>query len=328
MKTIKQKLKDSQIVLFFRIVFEKLMEVPLLAKYIANGNRMGDKRKLLTDLTIRSHAIEKGMSIGNVKIGFGQQKVLCLINDLKHYIKLGGEGTIVNDTCSIINQYLKYNEGLGADMKKVRLSYEKFIADYGLDFSSCLGGGIMRLSLSDENAKKKLPFEEFSQCRHSIRDFGNTPISDDVIRKALKMCEHTPSACNRQTWKIYIYKNKEKRDELFTLQLGCNGFSEDMQYGILICGDIRGYNIHELYQLYVDGGLYGMNLLYALHYLGVATIPLTMAHKRSHMKMIKKKLDIPENEMPVLLIGVGSYKDEYKVAVSERKPFEQYCCFI
>lgn len=144
----------------------------------------------------------------------------------------------------------------------------------------------------------------------------------------MKLCEHTPSACNRQSWKIYIFKDREKRQELFNLQLGCNGFSEDMQYAILICGDIRGYNINELYQLYVDGGIYSMNLLYALHYLGVAAIPLTMAHKKSRTKLIKKRLDIPENEMPVLLIGVGSYKEQYKVAVSERKSFEEYCKFI
>ena len=32
-----------------------------------------------------------------------------------------------------------------------------------------------------------------------------------------------------------------------------------MQYAILICGDIRGYNINELSQVYVDGGIYAMN---------------------------------------------------------------------
>ena len=190
------------------------------------------------------------------------------------------------------------------------------------------GGGIIRLHHSEETIKRNLPFGEFSQSRHSIRDFGKEPVSEETIRKALKMCERTPSACNRQTWKIYIYKDKEKRQELFNLQLGCNGFSEDMQYAILICGDIRGYNINELYQMYVDGGIYSMNLLYALHYLDVAAIPLTMAHKKSRTKLIKKKLNIPENEMPVLLIGVGSYKEQYKVAASERKPFEEYCRFI
>ena len=326
--TIKEILKNSQTVLFMRIVHEKLLEVPLLAKYIANGNRMGDKDKLLTDLTIRAHAIEKGMSIGNVKIGFGQQKVIALLNDLNRYLGLGGAKEFVAETCSIIIKYLIFNEELGADMSKVRMAYRNFMSSNGIIGSACSGGGILRLRLSEEQTKAKLSFGEFSQSRHSIRDFGEKPVNEQLIREALKLCEHTPSACNRQSWKIYIFKDKEKRQELFNLQLGCNGFSEDMQYAILICGDIRGYNINELYQLYVDGGIYSMNLLYALHYLGVAAIPLTMAHKKSRTKLIKKRLDIPENEMPVLLIGVGSYKEQYKVAVSERKSFEEYCNFI
>ena len=97
-----------------------------------------------------------------------------------------------------------------------------------------------------------------------------------------------------------------------------------MQYAILICGDIRGYNINELSQVYVDGGIYAMNLLYALHFENIAAIPLTMAHKQRQMRLIKKGMGIPENEIPVLLIGIGSYKNEYKVAVSERQNHKSY----
>ena len=35
-------------------------------------------------------------------------------------------------------------------------------------------------------------------------------------------------------------------------------------------------------------------------------------------------MDIPKYEMPCVLIGVGTYKDEYKVAVSKRKDFMEY----
>ena len=144
--TIKEILKNSQTVLFMRIVHEKLLEVPLLAKYIANGNRMGDKDKLLTDLTIRAHAIEKGMSIGNVKIGFGQQKVIALLNDLNRYLGLGGAKEFVAETCSVINKYLLFNEELGADMSKVRMAYRNFMSSNGIIGSACSGGGYFKAS--------------------------------------------------------------------------------------------------------------------------------------------------------------------------------------
>lgn len=138
------------------------------------------------------------------------------------------------------------------------------------------------------------------------------------------MCERTPSACNRQSYKIYVYKDESLKNRIFKMQGGCNGFYEDMQIAILICGDQRGYNINELHQVYVDGGIYAMNLLYALHYEGLAAIPLTMGQKQGKIALIKKEMDIPEYEMPCVLIGVGSYKDEYKVAVSKRKDYMEY----
>ena len=61
-----------------------------------------------------------------------------------------------------------------------------------------------------------------------------------------------------------------------------------------------------------------------MHYEGLAAIPLTMAQKQGKLAHIKKVMDIPEYEMPCVLIGVGSYKDEYKVAVSKRKDYMEY----
>lgn len=46
----------------------------------------------------------------------------------------------------------------------------------------------------------------------------------------------------------------------------------------------------------------------------------------SHKK-IKQEMNIPGNEIPVLLIGVGTYKDDFKVAVSHRYSYKQYVKF-
>nr|WP_298671524.1 hypothetical protein [uncultured Prevotella sp.] len=42
-------------------------------------------RKLATDLHIRAHALEKGMSIGNVRVGFGKKKALSLLDDIDSF---------------------------------------------------------------------------------------------------------------------------------------------------------------------------------------------------------------------------------------------------
>lgn len=315
-------LKNSRAVLFFRLLHEKWLEVLVLMKYIANGNRYHDQNKFHTDLTIRTHALEKGMSIGSVRVGFGQPKALALLDDLQHYLSLGGEKAFVSESCSIINKYILFNEQLGADMINVKSKLHEFCETNDINLSDM--GGIYILDKHTTDLKSKGTFDVFSQSRFSVRDFGSERIPLEWIEKALALAEKTPSACNRQSWKIHVYSNEMLRNRIFSLQGGCKGFSEDMQYAILICGDIRGYNINELSQVYVDGGIYAMNLLYALHFEDVAAIPLTMAHKQNMIKRIKREMGLPENEMPILLVGVGSYKESYKVAVSQRYNYKVY----
>lgn len=44
-------------------------------------------------------------------------------------------------------------------------------------------------------------------------------------------------------------------------------------------------------------------------------------------KKIKQEMRIPSYEVPVLLIGVGTFKDDYKVAVSHRYMYKDYVKF-
>lgn len=315
-------LKNSRTVLFFRLLHEKWQEVLILTKYIANGDRYNDQNKLHTDLVIRTHALEKGMSIGGVRVGFGQPKAIALLKDLQRYLLLGGEKAFVRESCSILNKYILFNEQLGADMTNVKSELHVFCETNDISLSDM--GGIYILDEHTTKLKSKDSFDVFSQSRFSVRDFGLKKIPLVKIEKALTLAEKTPSACNRQSWKIHVYSDDNLRNKMFSLQGGCKGFSDDMQYAILICGDIRGYNINELSQVYVDGGIYAMNLLYALHFEDVAAIPLTMAHKQNMIRRIKREMGLPENEMPILLIGVGSYKASYKVAVSQRYGYKVY----
>lgn len=72
---IKEYLKNAKWVLFLRLCHERWQELLIDTKYIGNGARNKNPRKMETDLAIRAHALEKGMSIGSVKVGFGKQKV-------------------------------------------------------------------------------------------------------------------------------------------------------------------------------------------------------------------------------------------------------------
>lgn len=87
---LKNFIKYSYPVVFFRILTAKLQEVWPATKYLDTAGLRNNPRKFATDLDIRAHALEKGMSIGNGRIGFGKTKALSLIADIDLYLNLGG----------------------------------------------------------------------------------------------------------------------------------------------------------------------------------------------------------------------------------------------
>lgn len=328
---VKQKLKNilrqSRSVLFFRILKEQLFETWLYTKFISNGNRFKDAAKLRTEVVVRTHALEKGMSIGHVKVGFGENKAILLLELLQRLFNIDNHEIQVAKSCSVLVKYIDFNKKMGADMNDIESKLQGFLTKNNIVLEDIVGGVVEKSHLQTiEDSRSS--FDVFSQSRFSIRDFDSEKdINIDSLFLALKLCEKTPTACNRQNIRVYVCLNETDRKNLFRLQGGCNGFEQDMKCAILICADLRGYNLNELNLAYVDGGIYGMNLLYCLHYYGLASIPLTMGRTFCEVENIKSVISVPQYEIPVLMIGVGSYKDSYKVAVSERKDYKTYTKF-
>ena len=309
----KSAIKGNSFIVWLRIIYEKIGESFSLTLYNGSTNQTKDIYKKQAELQIRIHALEKGMSIGRVRVGFGKEKAFSLIEDLADLLKKGGSKQFVVESVSVLQKYIEFNENMGAAMADIEIALNKLCSCYNIKSNDV--GGIYNLSLKDVSSKTQCPFDSFSQSRFSIRDFGDSPLDIDKVYAALKLCERTPSACNRQSWVIHVYTENKLVEKMFKLQGGSKGFYEQMQCAILICGDLRNYGFYEQNLPFVDGGLYAMNLLYSLHYNGLATIPLTMGHKWRVIKKIKQEMNIPGNEIPVLLIGVGTYKDDFKVAV-------------
>lgn len=316
------RLKQSYLAVFLRIAYYKLVEAVVATRYMASYGMLRKPEKLRTHIDIKAHALEKGMSIGNGRIGFGKQKAIEVISDLNKYLILGGDKEFANDCCGIMKEYIAFNEKNGADMSDIKKAYLSFCAEYTILPSPY--GGIYELHHEELKKQEKASFDIFSQSRYSCRDFGDKPINMDSLEKALKLCERTPSACNRQSQRVHVYLNKDKKDKICAMQGGCKGFSDKFQGAILICADITGYSSAETNLPFVDGGLYAMNLLYALNFYDIAAIPLTMGRRANELQHMLKVMGIGKNEMPVLLIGIGSYKENWKVAQSHRYDWHTY----
>ena len=89
--SIKSILKYSYPIAYLRILSAKMLEAWPATKYLATAGLLKNPKKMATDLTIRAHALEKGMSIGSVRVGFGQQKALSWMHDIDTFLRLGGD---------------------------------------------------------------------------------------------------------------------------------------------------------------------------------------------------------------------------------------------
>ena len=270
----------------------------------------------------QTHMIEKGMSLSAPRKGFGQQKIKELFEMMDQYLKLGypSDGMPFQDAIIVLNAYVQMQRKLGyenADMIEKLKSYDKYRIDG-------LTAGIKHDTRENLLSNADKPFPEFFYSRHSMRQFDSKIINIEDIKKAIKIAQKAPTACNRQASKVYLYTDKEINAALGELIAGNTGFQQEVQNYFVVTEDVSAfYDTFERNQVYVEAGLFSMALVEALHYYGIGSCILQNGEyykKNRKFKDICK--NIPENERIILFVAIGYYKDEFSYAVSLRKNVE------
>ena len=241
---------------------------------------------------------------------------------MDQYLKLGypSDGMPFQDAIIVLNAYVQMQRKLGyenADMIEKLKSYDKYRIDG-------LTAGIKHDTRENLLSNADKPFPEFFYSRHSMRQFDSKIINIEDIKKAIKIAQKAPTACNRQASKVYLYTDKEINAALGELIAGNTGFQQEVQNYLVVTADVSAfYDTFERNQVYVEAGLFSMALVEALHYYGIGSCILQNGEyykKNRKFKDICK--NIPENERIILFVAIGYYKDEFSYAVSLRKNVE------
>lgn len=296
----------------------------LYRKYNFGNYKNSNLRALEARIARQIHILEKGMSLSSPKIGFGQKKIQMLFIYLDDYLKKGGsiDEEIVEKAVGTLKAYMSFfkKQGYKNDELEEKISLYKVNTDLEKD---C---GIEELTLEQirEDSKKEFPI--FLGSRHSVRQFANRPVEVDVIKKAVKVAMKTPSACNRQAAKVYVYTNKEMNNIIGeTLVEGNTGFDKEVDKYLVITGERLAFSdSYERSQCIIDASLFAMNLVLALHYYGVGSCILQSSERHKLDKKRYKVLNIPESEKIVLFIAIGYYKEKFQVAKSKRDNIDSY----
>lgn len=289
-----------------------------------NNPRVQTQNALEAKILRQAHIIEKGMSLSEPREGFGVQKANMLIELIEEFIERDykiEESIPAVNAISVLAAYIDFHKKRGYFPDDVVYKFNSVKSYLPSEHAPC---GIITVSKSELEKEVHGEFPEFFCSRHSVRQFSDKTIDLEDIKKALKLAMRAPSACNRQTCKAYIYQDKRVNVELGKLISGNTGFDNEVQKYIVVTSDMSAfYDDFERNQVYVDGGIFTMALIEALHYYGIASCVLQNGEFKQKNTQIKKICgNIPENEKIILFIAIGYYKEEFSYAVSQRKNVE------
>lgn len=279
-----------------------------------------DKEQLEYYIAKHCHIVEKGLALPFPRKGFGQPKILDLIARTHAY-----ESRYSNDQISLmvrdtLREYLVFHS---EDLQLLPGEFLESINGFLDEKPAQRKGGLKHLKKSEMNIFGGEGFESFLKCRHSIRNFSDLPVSDEVVMKALAISQNTPSVCNRQGWLVHYYKDKQKIKELLSFQNGNAGFTESIDKLLIVTASTKAFTRNEHNQLFIDGGLYSMNLMLSLHSVGLGSCPLNTCMPWVKAKKLKKAADISAHERVIMMVAVGNLLDDFSVAQSEKYALEK-----
>lgn len=138
--------------------------------------------------------------------------------------------------------------------------------------------------------------------RRSIRKYNDKKVTDEVIKKLLKVGMSAPSAGNEQPWHFIIINDPEILSNIPTFHNHAQMLKE-AALAILICGDI---NLEKHEGMWVqDCSAATENILIAIQAEGLGAVWLGVHPREQRINGLRSLLKIPSNVIPFSLISVG-----------------------
>jgi len=287
--------------------------------------QLDTKEKLAAFLIREYHAVEKGLSLKNVKIGFGIDRISNLIDKFNIYLERYNRDYVTDISISCFKAYLEFDEKHNNNINPIRSKLVATIEKYQFDDIDHTKGGTKILNKTDILSTLHFDYQAFFKSRHSTRDFTDEPVDRLIITDAISLARFTPSVCNRQAWRVFMIDgaNRPLMDKFLSVQNGNKGFGQHISTLLVITGKLSSFFSFERNQVFIDGGMFAMSVVLALHAKGLGVCCLNTSYSAESHEAFNQVMPLDDDIVPIMFIGIGHLKDSYKVAVSERKPLEE-----
>ncbi|WP_272818753.1 nitroreductase family protein [Prescottella equi] len=163
-------------------------------------------------------------------------------------------------------------------------------------------------------------FEAIARSRSSVRNFGPGIVDVSIIEACVRIAQTSPSVCNRQSARVRSYARGEGADAVLALQNGNRGFGATASHVLLVTSDLTAFlTPGERNQAFIDGGMFAMTLVYALHDRGVDSCCLNWSTVRSQDRKLRALLGLPEEEVVMMMIAIGFASENSSVTKSPQR---------
>ncbi|MEZ9976638.1 nitroreductase family protein [Vibrio breoganii] len=285
----------------------------MYVRHSASIYQENDKVKLEGRICVLYHAVEKGLSLRESQQGFGKEKITKLLELTKKYRALDGDEELLV-TCK--NVLLAYCAGQKENIDASLLNKIESSELLNMEFNEVASGGVESLKANQLDFNQ---YRNFALTRKSVRNFTQEEIEYSDLEDVIEVSRYTPSVCNRQPWNSYIYTDSSEILKALSYQNGNRGFGEQVKGLIVVTGERKKFwHAIERNQVYVDGGMFSMSIVYALHAKNLSSCCLNLNMSARKEEKLKRYLNIPKSEALVMMIAVGKAATDAKVAVSSR----------
>ncbi len=262
-----------------------------------------------------SHVLEKGLCMPDFRPRFGADVLSRLQAMLRDPAIRGAVAAEQLDAArAVILAYAERHRELGIDISDMLAADTLGNCGDGL---AALGGAKPMDRVSQEDAAA---FFRVIESRGSVRDFDSARLpSAGLVEACVAAAIRSPSVCNRQTWRVHSYSGMKVR-EILALQNGNRGFGDRIPMLFIITSDMRQFSgSEERYQPWIEGGIFTMSFLLALHAKGLAAVSLNWSVLNATDRKLRGIADIPPHERTIVLIGCGYPAEKALVPISHRR---------
>ena len=282
-----------------------------------------EAEKVQRDLTLLYHIVEKGLTMPVSRPGFGKKVVMDLCAVINRYstMNLPVNDLEFSQSISVLKEYaafhteigFKLDDDLAEKMNDIINRFEKV-------------EGLKQKKVTKEEYFKDInkPFDIFCRSRYSVRNYTDEEIPLSVFSECIELAQKSPSFCNRQPTRVHVVKSQEKKEGILELQNGNRGFGHLAETLLVITSVISTTkDIHERNENHLNGGMFIMTLLNALHFHKIGACSLNWSVSNDKDMKLRKLLDIPENEVILMVISCGYIPENIALASSPRKSAEE-----